>query len=64
MLNVKQGGIKDYFLCLRHDSTWSWTSVSRAIGERKLVFVNLVSDLIDWLIVFNGISTYIELFYA
>ena len=33
MLSVKQGGIKYHFLSLWYDSTWDWTTVSRAIGE-------------------------------
>ena len=34
ILSVKQGGIKYHFLSLWYDSTWDWTQVSRAIGER------------------------------
>ena len=35
MLSVKQGDIKYHFLSLWYDSTWDWTSVSRAIGEHS-----------------------------
>ena len=34
MLSVKQGGIKHHFLSLWYDSTWDWTQVSRAIGQK------------------------------
>ena len=35
MLNVKQEGIKYYFVSLRYDSTLDWTQVSRAFGEHS-----------------------------
>ena len=35
MLSVKQEGIKYHFLSLWYESTWDWTSVSRAIGEHS-----------------------------
>ena len=33
MLNVKQGGINNYFYSLWYDSTWDWPQVSQAIAE-------------------------------
>ena len=33
--NVKQGGIKYYFLCFWYDSVWDWTPVSPAIDEHS-----------------------------
>ena len=36
MLSVKQGGIKYHFLSLWYGSTWDWTQVSRAIGEKRI----------------------------
>ena len=35
MLSVKQGGNKYHFLSLWYDSTWDWTPVSKAFGERS-----------------------------
>ena len=35
MLNVKQGGIKYYFLSLWFDLTWDWTPVYRANDEHS-----------------------------
>ena len=35
MLSVKQWGIKYHFSSLWYDSTWDWTQVFRAIGERS-----------------------------
>ena len=34
LLRVKQAGIKYHFLSLWYDSTWYWSPVCPAIGER------------------------------
>ena len=44
LLNVKQGGIKYYFLSLWwYDSTWDWTPVSWAIGKHSNHHTNVWS---------------------
>ena len=41
MLSVKQGRIKNHFLCLWYDSTWDWTQVSQASSEYSNHHVNV-----------------------
>ena len=40
MLNVKQRGIKYYFLSLWYDLIWDWTQVSQTIGEHSNNYAN------------------------
>ena len=40
ILNVKQGGIKKYFLSLWYDSTGDWTRASQSIGEYSKHYAN------------------------
>ena len=43
MLSVKYGGIKYHFLSLWYNSTWNWTSVSRAYCEHYMYISTYIS---------------------